>query len=57
MAKVDIDANPVTPGMFAVMSIPTLILFKGGQPVDRIVGYQPKGGLKAKIDAHLAPSA
>ncbi len=57
MAKVDIDANPVTPGMFAVMSIPTLILFKGGEFVERIVGYQPKTSLKAKIDAHLVPSA
>lgn len=54
VVKVDIDANPVTPGMFSVMSIPTLLVFRGGEAVDRIVGYQPKAALKAKIDAILA---
>ena len=56
MVKVDIDANPVTPGMFSVMAIPTLIVFKGGEAVERIVGYQSKSSLKAKIDAVLAPA-
>ena len=57
MVKLDIDANPVTPGLFSVMAIPTLILFKGGESVERIVGYQSKSSLKGKIDAVLAPSA
>jgi len=50
-AKVDVDANPVTPGMFGVMSIPTLMVFRGGKAEERIVGYQPKNQLKAKLDA------
>src|SRR5260221_5006190 len=39
--KIDIDANPLVPGQFGVMSIPTLMLFRGGEPAQRIVGYQP----------------
>ena len=54
VAKVDTDANPQTPGMFGIMSIPTLMIFKGGKAIERIVGYQPKAALKAKIDAALA---
>lgn len=57
VVKVDVDANPVTPGMFGVMSIPTLLLFRGGQAEDRIVGYQPKASLKARLDAILAASS
>ncbi len=53
VAKVDIDANPATPGMFGVMSIPTLLVFRDGKAADRIVGYQPKPALKAKLDAVL----
>lgn len=57
VAKVDVDANPVTPGMFGVMSIPTLMVFRGGKAEERIVGYQPKNQLKAKLDAVVgAPS-
>jgi len=50
VAKLDIDANPNIAGKFGVMSIPTLILFKGGEAVQRLVGYQPKSALKAKLD-------
>lgn len=53
VVKVDIDANPSTPGMFGVMSIPTLMLFEGGEARERIVGYQPKARLAAIIDAVL----
>jgi len=56
VAKVDVDANPVTPGMFGVMSIPTLMLFKGGKAEERIVGYQPKPKLKAVLDTVVAPA-
>ena len=52
--KIDIDANPLVPGQFGVMSIPTLMLFKGGKPEQRIVGYQPKASLKSKLEAVLA---
>jgi thioredoxin 1 len=50
VAKLDVDANPNIAGKFGVMSIPTLILFKGGEAVQRLVGYQPKSALKAKLD-------
>jgi thioredoxin 1 len=51
--KMDIDANPQTPMSLGIMSIPTVILFKGGQAVERQVGYRPtmKGDLKAKLSA------
>jgi thioredoxin 1 len=39
---------------YGVMSIPTLLVFKNGQPVDRIVGYQPKPQLSARLQRHLA---
>src|ERR1700731_619631 len=54
VAKVDVDANPITPGMFGIMSIPTLMIFKGGKAEERIVGYQPKQSLEAKLLAVLA---
>jgi thioredoxin-like negative regulator of GroEL len=38
------------------MSIPTLMLFRGGKPEQRIVGYQPKASLKSKVEAVLAAS-
>jgi thioredoxin 1 len=53
VAKVDVDANPITPGMFGILSIPTLMVFRGGKAEERIVGYQPKQALKAKLDAVL----
>jgi thioredoxin 1 len=56
VVKMDIDANPMTPGSLGIMSIPTLMLFRGGQPEQRIVGYQPKASLKAKVEAVLAAS-
>ncbi len=54
MAKLDIDANPVVPGKFGVMSIPTLILFQNGKAVERIVGYQAKNKLTGIIDSVLS---
>ena len=53
IGKLDIDENQQTAMAFGVMSIPTLLLFKGGQPVDRIVGYQPKPQLMARLQAKL----
>ena len=51
--KMDIDANPQTPMKFGIMSIPTVIVFKGGQAVERQVGYRPtlKGILQEKLSA------
>jgi len=45
VVKLDIDQNPETPYKFGVQSIPTLILFKGGQVVARQVGALNKGAL------------
>lgn len=52
IAKVNVDDNPESAARFGVMSIPTLILFKDGQPVDKIVGFQSKDALKSVIAKH-----
>jgi thioredoxin 1 len=49
VAKVDVDANPGTARDFQVVSIPTLILFKDGQPVKRIVGAKGKAALLREL--------
>lgn len=51
--KLDVDENQSTAMMFGVMGIPTLILFKGGQPVERITGYMPKERVVARLLPHL----
>ena len=53
VAKMDTDANPMTPMQYGIMGIPTLIIFKGGQEVDRIVGAVPKAEIAKKLDAVL----
>lgn len=53
VAKIDVDANPATARDYQVVSIPTLILFKDGQPVRRIVGAKGKAALLREIDADL----
>jgi len=53
VGELDVDANPLTASKFGVLSIPALILFRGGKPAERIVGYKPKAYLKQKIDAVL----
>jgi thioredoxin 1 len=45
IAKLDTDENPATARDYQVMSIPTLILFKGGEPIKQIVGAKPKPAL------------
>lgn len=54
VGKLDIDENQNTAMAFGVMSIPTLLLFKDGEPIERIVGYQPKPQLLARLKPHLA---
>ncbi len=49
VAKLDVDANPITAGRFGVRAIPTMILFKNGREADRIVGYHPKPQLMTKL--------
>jgi thioredoxin 1 len=52
VAKLNIDDNPTTPTRFHVRSIPTLMLFKEGQPVATHVGSMSRGQLQAFIDAN-----
>ncbi len=54
VAKVDVDSNPEVAGRLGVISIPTLILFKDGQPVERMTGSQwSKARLLQKLAPHL----
>lgn len=55
VAKMNTDENPATPGRFGIMGIPTLILFKNGQEVERVVGVRPKQVLIRQFEAHLQP--
>ena len=50
VGKLDVDNRPQIAMKYGVRSIPALIFFKDGQPVDQIVGAVPKGRLKQKID-------
>ncbi len=53
VAKVNVDENQGIAANMGVMSIPTLILFKDGEPVARMVGFSSKEELQAQLDAHL----
>ncbi|ANE46154.1 thioredoxin [Paenibacillus swuensis] len=53
IAKVNVDDNPESASRFGVMSIPTLIVFKDGQPVDKVVGFNSKDGLKNVLNKHI----
>ncbi|MBU0906180.1 MAG: thioredoxin [Planococcaceae bacterium] len=52
IVKVDVDENQETASNFGIMSIPTLVLFKDGQPVDKVVGFQPKEALAQLVQKH-----
>ena len=51
--KVDVDHNPKTASKYGIMSIPTLLIFKNGEPVSHMVGVRPKDELKRNLDASL----
>lgn len=51
--KLNIDENPDAPARYGVRGIPTMILFKGGQEVEQIVGNQPKENIVAMLEKHL----
>ena len=53
VAKMDVDTNPDTPRGLGIMGIPTLILFKNGEEVARIIGYRPKDMLAEELSPHL----
>ena len=52
--KLNTDENPNLAGKYQVSGIPCLILFKGGQPVDRIVGYVSDSAISSMLSKHLA---
>ncbi|GGM27010.1 thioredoxin [Paraliobacillus quinghaiensis] len=52
IVKLDVDDNQETAGKFGVMSIPTLLLFKDGEVVEQVVGFQPKEALVELINKH-----
>lgn len=54
VGKLDVDANPESSQKYNVMSIPTIMLFKDGQPVKFVIGAQPKENFKKAIDETLA---
>jgi thioredoxin 1 len=51
--KLDVQTNSTIASKYGVASIPTLILFKGGEPVERLVGLQPKDSILSKLNPHL----
>ena len=53
ITKVNVDEAPDLAGQYNVMSIPTLVIFQNGKPVDQIVGAMPKDRLLAKLNAHI----
>ncbi|MCB1995453.1 MAG: thioredoxin fold domain-containing protein, partial [Rhodoferax sp.] len=57
LAKLNTDENPQLAGMLGLRSIPHVLLFKGGQPVDQFTGALPESRIRAFLDPHVgAPS-
>jgi thioredoxin 1 len=52
--KLNTDDNPQVASTYGIRSIPTLLVFKAGEPVGQIVGFRPKGDLKKRLDEVLA---
>ncbi|NME71386.1 thioredoxin [Flammeovirga aprica JL-4] len=53
IGKLDVDANPQSAAKFGIRSIPTMLVFKGGEPVDKIIGAVAKKELEAKVSAQI----
>lgn len=54
VAKLDVDENPETANSFNILGIPTVLFFKKGQEIDRLVGVQPYAAFAARIERYLA---
>lgn len=52
VGKLDVDQNAQTAAQYGIRSIPTMIIFKNGKEVDRLMGVQTKAALKEKLAAH-----
>ena len=57
VVKLNTDDSPSIAGKYEVQGIPALMLFKSGEPVDRIIGYVPEKQLMAMVERHLTPAA
>jgi len=57
IAKLNVDENPITASRFGLRSIPTLLVIKGGQEVDRILGAQPKMEILKRLERVTAQTA
>jgi thioredoxin 1 len=53
VAKMDADVNPEVLQAYGILGIPTLLLFKNGEPVERITGFRPKGEIVKKLINHV----
>ena len=53
IGKLNVDDNPGTAGRFSIRGIPTLLLFKGGEIVEQVVGLADKDSLKKIIEKHV----
>jgi thioredoxin 1 len=53
VARIDADENPDVVMQYGVLGMPTLILFKDGEPVERIVGFKPKSKIVSQLTAHI----
>jgi len=56
MVKLNTDENPEIAGRYGISGIPCLILFKGGEAIDRFVGFDKGPGIKSMLSKHLAPA-
>lgn len=56
VVKLDVDENPEVAGRYSIYSIPTLLLFRGGEVIDQLVGFRAKEELKAVLDGHQPAS-
>ncbi|HLJ90685.1 MAG TPA: thioredoxin [Candidatus Angelobacter sp.] len=54
VGKMDVDSSPVTPQRYGVRGIPTLLIFKGGQVQEQIVGYVPREKIEAALNKHVS---
>ena len=57
IAKLDVDANPVSAGRFGVRAIPTMIVFKDGREAQRLLGFMPKEKLLQQLGQYIVPAA
>lgn len=53
LAKLDVDAEPAIAAKYQIMSIPTMVLFKDGKEVTRLMGAMPKAAIKQRIEPYL----